>query len=493
MTKAFNIKKKAQAPSVDANSANIQMSWRLLFSLLNDMNLDMPMEDLSQMADNGIRLFNIMKNAIQRASVQPQAVQSQLGVQASKKNSNIKKKAQSPLDEQMNVIRDNMMGLSGGMVAQAPADELERIQQEVMINMANFKSLYEAYRQQAEQAADMQGQIESGTPNANALENTGQTNMANTKNKKIAFNLKKAQPFNPPVGQPPMDDMGLNEAPEMEGDMLDQQDDLSSQGINDLKDGADLKDRLDTMDNRAAREELLNYIEEADQQQIVEDALTTFYQEGLESNEKLGISIRIFDMLPDVLKSVDPNSEEIIEAPFTSAKVDEEIKKLAKKYSKKEIKSYNLKKTAQHKSLENVVVWNTNKPRMDPFLRQPVSDWHIMERNKGFGLTVGDIWNIDWESIWRENIMDKYSRPYRDKEGNWVGGYLNKRFEIDRNIPETSNYQLKPGQKRRPILPEYGNLGSRLEAAREKGDIEGGPVNEGKVFNWIEASSKKKS
>jgi len=63
--------------------------------------------------------------------------------------------------------------------------------------------------------------------------------------------------------------------------------------------------------------------------------------------------------------------------------------------------------------------------------------------------------------------MDKYSREYRDKDGNWVGGYLNKRFEIDRQVPVTSNYQLKPGQKRKPILPEYGNLESRLQFQRE--------------------------
>ena len=47
--------------------------------------------------------------------------------------------------------------------------------------------------------------------------------------------------------------------------------------------------------------------------------------------------------------------------------------------------------------------------KVDPFLRQHVSDWHIVERNKGFGLVVDDVWNIDYETIWRENIMDKLS------------------------------------------------------------------------------------
>ena len=126
----------------------------------------------------------------------------------------------------------------------------------------------------------------------------------------------------------------------------------------------------------------------------------------------------------------------------------------------------------------------------DCFLRQPVSDWHIVERNKGFGLVVDDVWNIDYETIWRNNIMDKYSRPYRNKEGEWVGGYIQKRFEVDKNIPDENNYQLKPGEKRRPILPEYGNTESRLQAARASGGVEGAN-DTSKPFNWKEASKKK--
>jgi hypothetical protein len=173
--------------------------------------------------------------------------------------------------------------------------------------------------------------------------------------------------------------------------------------------------------------------------------------------------------------------------------VDNAIRKIAQTTAKKyKAKVFNLKKTAQHKSLDNAILYGPGETRIDPFLHQPVSDWHIVERNKGFGLVVDDIWNIDYETIWRENIMDKYSRPYKDKEGNWVGGYLNKRFEIDRNIPEANNMQLKPGQLRKPILPEYGNTESRLQAARAAGDIEGA-IDTSKPFNWKEASSKKKS
>jgi hypothetical protein len=138
-------------------------------------------------------------------------------------------------------------------------------------------------------------------------------------------------------------------------------------------------------------------------------------------------------------------------------------------------------------------MYGPGQVRFDPFYRQPVSNYSLVERNKGFGLTIDDIWDIDYEAIWRGNIMDKYSRPYRDKDGNWVGGYINKRFEVDQWIPEGNNYQLKPGQRRKPRLPEHGVIEGRLEAAREKGDIVGGPVVEGKPFNWKEAQLKKKT
>ena len=185
-----------------------------------------------------------------------------------------------------------------------------------------------------------------------------------------------------------------------------------------------------------------------------------------------------------------------VEAPYKELGasvqvVSETIQKVAQDVVGENKKiAYNITKTAQHKSLDNAILWGPGQSRIDPFLHQPVSDWHIVERNKGFGLVVDDIWNIDYETIWRENIMDKYSRPYKDKDGNWVGGYLNKRFEIDRNIPETSNLQLKPGQTRRPVVPEHGIAEARLQSARSKGDI-AGANDTSKPFNWKEASKKK--
>jgi len=53
--------------------------------------------------------------------------------------------------------------------------------------------------------------------------------------------------------------------------------------------------------------------------------------------------------------------------------------------------------------------------------------------------------------------------------------------------------QLKPGQRRKPVLPEYGILESRLQIARANDDQPEEGWDKDKPFNWKEASSKKKS
>ena len=173
--------------------------------------------------------------------------------------------------------------------------------------------------------------------------------------------------------------------------------------------------------------------------------------------------------------------------------VYELIKKAAQK-SAKENNTFNLK-TAQAKSLSNVMMFGPESTRFDTVSRLPVSDWHVIERNKGFGGFFGDVFNFDWEAFWRGNIMDKYSRPYRDKDGNWVGGYIQKRFEVDKWIPEQNNYQLKPGQRRKPYLPEYGVLEARMENMRSKPEYqeEHSPSTPGTPFDWKKASTIEKT
>lgn len=300
------------------------------------------------------------------------------------------------------------------------------------------------------------------------------------------FNLKKAQEI-----MPPMDPTGINDTPELFGDELEMGEDIRERKfIN----GADVQQWLTNEIDIAAAQEYIIRFDVSEKADLIQTLISQFYdmidEPMTESRDLEKLAGAIFDSLPEALKEGASESVPAIREHF--GEINEIIKKIAQKNISKK-KTFNLKKTAQHKTLENTILWGPSQSRkVDPFSRQPVSDWHIVERNKGFGLVVDDIWNIDYETIWRENIMDKYSRSYRDKNGNWVGGYIQKRFEVDKNIPETSNYQLKPGQIRRPIVPEYGNIESRLQAAKAKGEIAGSPVvDKTGPFNWKEANKKK--
>lgn len=237
------------------------------------------------------------------------------------------------------------------------------------------------------------------------------------------------------------------------------------------------------------------------------DALDRYYQE---SNDEIKAELAeiIYKGLPANMQNqqVDWSDSDGMTVPVKPIErssmqkylddITKNIRSLAKEAASKKKtankKTFNLK-TAQHHTDQNVIMYGPGQTRIDPFYRQPVSDWHILERNKGWGGDIDGVWNVDWEAVWRGNVMDKYSRPYRDTEtGEWVGGYIQKRFEVDKNIPEANNMQLLPGERRKPIMPEYGNTESRLQAMRHKNDGQlGREFNDtSEPFNWREAKNK---
>jgi len=376
--------------------------------------------------------------------------------------------------------------------AQAEAETTSQIADKVKENT-------EMNQEIAENTEDMKNIIPQSVPVPTEMGNMA----AKTKINKFvkSFNLKKAQ-YDEGVGEPviPMGDIAADNI-DMMGDEYDTQQNVfqNNPQIDDspkFQDGADLKDWLDSKDYETARTLLLSYLQGTLLEEKAEYELKHFYEDNLTQNDKLQKSIDIFNILPPQLKQEDLNDPANIAADYIRAKVEETnetIKKLAEEHVKK-IKhtSFNLSKQAQHKVVENTFVYGPEQTRIDPFYRMPVSDYHIVERNKGYGIDFGGVWDADWEAMWRGSVMDKYSRPYKDKEGNWVGGYIQKRFEVDKNIPEQNNMQLKPGQKRKPVLPQYGSTESRLQAARSTGEIEGAN-NTDAPFNWKEASSKKKN
>ena len=103
------------------------------------------------------------------------------------------------------------------------------------------------------------------------------------------------------------------------------------------------------------------------------------------------------------------------------------------------------------------------------------------------GIVIDDNKTICGEALWRAHAADKFSREYVDEEGKIVGGYLNKRFEINRNVPEENRARLKPGELRKPLPPSARGYEARLQDMRSK---EGKSrnyrpdVNTGQAFRW---------
>ena len=294
------------------------------------------------------------------------------------------------------------------------------------------------------------------------------------------FNLKMAKNKKAQFEEPPLGSSNSFIDPELMGGQIEEQNDIMSipqppfAKIEDFRKWADSTELSQVLQSIAGPDG--DDLKEAMEQYFI----------SKDEGEKGQIAAGIFSDSSFLLRE----GIGVMGVPRSFGEADNIIKKIAKNITKKnKNKVFNFKKTAQHKTMDNAILWGPGQTRIDPFLHQPVSDWHIVERNKGFGLVVDDIWNIDYETIWRENIMDKYSRPYKDADGNWVGGYIQKRFEVDKNIPDENNMQLKPGQKRKPILPEYGNIESRLQAARAAGKIEGANDTT-QPFNWKEAKKK---
>jgi hypothetical protein len=242
-------------------------------------------------------------------------------------------------------------------------------------------------------------------------------------------------------------------------------------------------------------------------QSFVKDSIQRFYEPERDEADKTIIAAEIYKAIHGRGKG-----EQEVSATYTQASIKDLIRKSNVAISKfanqavsgstvKTAKAYNLKKQAQfHGSRNNdFITYGPDEKMFLPYSNTGFvgSRWHTWIRGRDHNFLFDDT-AVDFETFWRGNIMDKYSRPYRNEKGEYVGGYINKRFEVDRNIPEGNNLQLLPGQKRRPYMPEYGTWEARMAAARDKHlDERGYARNEEKPegderFAFKSASVKKK-
>ncbi len=164
--------------------------------------------------------------------------------------------------------------------------------------------------------------------------------------------------------------------------------------------------------------------------------------------------------------------------------------------NKTETKETKMIKTAADQFGQQYLLYGPTEKRVCPKLRGKGGGQHgsgdvvseyVCRHHCLDGIVIDDNKTICGEALWRANGMDKYSREYVDADGNLVGGYLNKRFETNHNVPEENKMRLKPGEIRKPRPPEMGNLESRMQAMRAAEGKKRGyrpDTNTGDPFQW---------
>ncbi len=299
----------------------------------------------------------------------------------------------------------------------------------------------------------------------------------------MKFNLSKYSQFeglDQPMAEPAMDMIGVDEMDGSESLMRDED------NVEKIQDHAHLKDVLSNMSVEDAIAAFVSKVEDrsvideengeiVNPRQSVKDGIQRFYSPGLTSEDQLDISDGIFDALPLSFKSEEYHQptmtgEEIDIVASIVRDTDTILEKVAHNISNSN-KTFNLSKTAQaHAFQHNMFLYGPDQVRISPFTGDIQSGLHLIEQNKGFGLKVDDVLDIDFEAIWRGNVMDKYSRPYKNDKGEWVGGYINKRFEVNQWVPEGNNLQIAPNKRYRAYVPEHGSYEARFECARDQKD-----------------------
>ena len=228
-----------------------------------------------------------------------------------------------------------------------------------------------------------------------------------------------------------------------------------------------------------------------------EQSLQSFFQVDENSQDAVDIAKQAFDVYAAPAPTVVPvgaveKSASSVDAIVAAS--DEQIAILAEKFAsdRRSLKSassvFNLSKQAAHGYMHNIVLFGPSQVKPSPIIRDIESNLSAVERNKSNGFFVGDVYDIDFETLWRGNVMDKYYRPFDGAHGLSGGGYIDDRFEVNRNIPVGNDLRVPADGSPRPFIPEFSGTEARLQAAR--GDLKG---NDGRVrFAPLRLTASKK-
>ena len=231
-----------------------------------------------------------------------------------------------------------------------------------------------------------------------------------------------------------------------------------------------------------------------------EQALQAFFEADENSQQAVDLAAQAFQAYssasPTVMK-VDAQQRVASSIDAIVMASDEEIALLAEKAassyrdmikSASSVRKFNLSKTASHGDMKNVMLFGPGQVKPSPIIKDIESNISAVERNKSNGFFVGDVYDIDFESLWRGNVMDKYYRAFDGKHGLSGGGYIDDRFEVNRNIPVGNDLRVPQDGSPRPFIPEFSGTEARLEASR--GNLKG---NDGRVsFSPLRLTASKK-
>jgi len=69
------------------------------------------------------------------------------------------------------------------------------------------------------------------------------------------------------------------------------------------------------------------------------------------------------------------------------------------------------------------------------------------------------------ETLWRRHVADKFSREFKNKEGKWVGGYINERFQVFHD-DGGNQMELANAERTRKPRPHQYSIERRLSEGR---------------------------
>jgi len=189
------------------------------------------------------------------------------------------------------------------------------------------------------------------------------------------------------------------------------------------------------------------------------EALTKFFQGDPQA------LCFIYDRLVEA-GNADPIDREIVERvmeKLPQSKEEKQAKVAGLFIPKVDASIHSMEKTADRMS-EPYLMNGGNDNRFCPKTRNLVSTYlcrfHCLD-----GLAIDDAQILCGEAIWRQAVMDKFSREYKDKDGKWKGGYLRKRFIVHQDEVGRP-YQLKPGHRSAPIHEDAWSIEKRLQEMR---------------------------